>query len=362
MGKNKSYYYDVDQDIQAYPGAWCFIIVGGRNTGKTYSTLKSCYINKRDFIFIKRAMEDVDMLCLGSGMKDEYAVDLSPFRSINRDIGCNVRAISIRKGIGAFYEVNDEGSPGGPQLGMLLALNGVTKFKGFDMASSNDEQWAIFDEFIPQPWDRVNRKEGEQLMDLYKTVSRDREHRGLQPLKLICLANAVSISNPTTNILEVTDTIAQMQAAGEEIRYIEDRGILIHILKNNEEFDKKEHESPIYKAMGKTAWGQMAFENQFAYNDFSAIGRTSLKGYSPVCSVSYKLDNYYVYRKEGKYYMCLSRHNSENIYNLNRENDQKLFFADYAFDLRLECIAGNMLFETYTMYDLIVNYKKFFQL
>ena len=114
--------------------------------------------------------------------------------------------------------------------------------------------------------------------------------------------------------------------------------------------------------MGNTSWGRMAFENQFAYNDFSAIGRTSLKGYKPVCSLSYKNDNFYIYMKDGFYYMCKSRHNSDKIYNLNRENDQKLFFYEYVADLKEECINGKMLFETYTMYDLIVNYRKYFNI
>ena len=47
-------------------------------------------------------------------------------------------------------------------------------------------------------------------------------------------------------------------------------------------------------------------------------------------------------------------------YDLNKENDQKRFWLENGIDLRCECINGNMLFDTYTMYDIIVNYKKFF--
>ena len=47
-------------------------------------------------------------------------------------------------------------------------------------------------------------------------------------------------------------------------------------------------------------------------------------------------------------------------FNLNRENEQKLFYSDYGIDLRLSCIEERMKFEKYSMYDLIVNYKKFF--
>lgn len=364
MPKTNNYYYNIENDMKAYPEAFCYIIIGGRNCGKTYSTLKSCLIKERDFIFLKRTMEDVDLLCAGSGAigkkNNNFGVDLSPFKSINRDMGTDVRAHSIKKGIGAFYEHNEEGECEGLPIGHLLALNAVSKYKGFDLASSKREQWLIFDEFIPQPWDRVQRKEGEQLMDLYKTVSRDREHRGLEPLKLICLANATSISNPVMNTLEVTNVIAKMALEGKESLYLDDRGIFIHIVKDNPEFTKVEKDSKIYKAMGDTAWGHMAFDNEFGYNDFSSIGRTSLKGYVPRCAISYKHYNWYIYQKGGKWYMTNSRHDSDIIYNLNKENDQKKFYFEFDLDLRDECIEGNMLFEEYLMYDLIVNYKKYF--
>lgn len=362
-----NYYYNVDDDINNYPDTWAYIIVGGRNTGKTYSALKSCLVNNRKFVFIKRTIEDVELLCAGSGRigtkSNEYGIDLSPFKAINRDCGCNIKAFSIKKGLGGFWECmqNEEGveSPVGAPIGYLISLSAVSKFKGFDLS---DCDWVIFDEFIPQPWDKVNRKEGEQLMDLYKTVARDREHRGKEALKLICLANATSISNPVTNILEVTDEMAQMQVTKQPIYYNEYRGILVHIINDNIEFKKTEMESQIYKAMGDTAWGRMAFNNEFAYNDFTNVGRLRLKGYKPVTAIRYKNYNWYVYMKEGQYYMTTSRSEQVKLYNLNLENDQKLFYTEYAIDLRNECINGKMLFESYSMYDLIINYKKIFVL
>lgn len=357
----KGYYYDISDDLEKYPEAWCYIIIGGRNCGKTYSALKNVYLNRKKFCFLKRTGDDVDLLTSGSGKvgskNNEFGIDLSPFKSINRDLLCDVRAYDIKKGLGAFYE-HLNGELIGTPLGYLLALNYVSKFKGFDLS---DCDYLIFDEFIPQPWDRVNRKEGEQLLDLYKTISRDREHRSKGPLKLLCLANAVNISNPVMNILEITNDVAFMQISGLESRYIEHRGIFIHIINDNPDFVKKEKDSKIYAAMGETAWGRMAFDNQFAYNDFSAIGKTSLKGYKPVCSLSFKNDNFYIYMKDGNYYMTTSRHDKQTeIFNLNRENDQKLFFNSYIYELKEACINGKMLFEEYTMYDLIINYRKFF--
>ena len=112
--------------------------------------------------------------------------------------------------------------------------------------------------------------------------------------------------------------------------------------------------------MGNTAWGRMAFDNEFAYNDLSNIGRKQMKQYKPVTGFIYKTHEWYVYMKEGQYFLTSSPNNIVDLYDLNRENDQKRFWSDYGYDLRNECIEGNMTFSTYSMYDLIVNYRKIF--
>lgn len=225
------HFYNFNDDLLQYPNAWCYIIIGGRNTGKTYSTLKHTLLNDIKHCFLKRTIEDVDLLCSGSGRvgkkENDFGIDLSPYKSINRDMLTDVRAYSIKSGIGGFWKhVNGEIT--GTPIGYLLALSAVQKYKGFDLSECD---YLIFDEFIPQPWERINRKEGEQIMDLYKTVSRAREHIGKEPLKLVALANATSINNPLMNILEITDIVANMNILDEEYYYNSERGILIHRVK-----------------------------------------------------------------------------------------------------------------------------------
>lgn len=361
MKSKENYYYDVLEDIKNYNDAWLYIIIGGRNTGKTYSALKATLINKIKFVFVKRTIEDVDLLCAGGGKigikQNEFGVDLSPFKSINRDMHTNIKAFSIKNGLGGFWVTDEEGTPLGTPLGYLLSLSAVSKFKGFDLSECD---WIIFDEFIPAPWERVNKKEGDQLLDLYKTVARDREHRGKEPLKLICLANATQVSNPITNTVELVDKLVDMQIKGIPADYDINRGIFVRMINDNKDFVEKEKETMIYKAMGGTAWGKMAFSNEFAYNDFTSVGKINLKNYIPVVGLEYKEKKYYIYQKEGKYYMTKSQNNKCKMYNLNTENSQKAFYIDYVIDLKNECVNGCMTFESYSMYDLIINYRKFF--
>ena len=359
---SKGPYYSIDWDLESCPDAWCYIIVGGRNTGKTYSALTTYMQRSEPVVFLKRHNKDIDLLCAGNQLGNKaaaYEVDLSPYKPINRDFGTRIKAFKISDGLGAFYDTDEEGSAIGLPKGYLLSLFAIGKYKGFDLSECSA---IIFDEFIPQPWDRADRKEGDQLMELYKTVSRDRTLRGRPELKLICLANAVNIFNYTAETLEITDLIADMSIHHRPVFYQEERGILIRILETPDEMMAAEQKTGIYKAMEGTAWGRMAFGNEFAYNDFSNIGKVALKGFRPIVELKHRMKTFYIYQSDTGFYMCRSRGKCGQSYNLNTEMGQRAFYYDYVITLLSACIDGRMRFETYSMYDMIVNYKKRFPL
>lgn len=357
-----SYYYNILDDIARAPDAWCYIIFGGRNTGKTYSCLRASKQQHIKSVYAKRTKEDVKLLCAGNNLKNGSSkIDISPFKSLNRDFKWNVRAFTIIDGLGGFYNCDDENKPVGDPIGYVIAMSVVGKFKGFDMS---DCDWFIFDEFVPKIYDRVSRSEGEAVLDAYKTVSRDREHRGLPALKLICLANADNAASPLTNTLEVTDDIVQMSKEHESIRYLEDRGIFIHRLIDNKSFQDKEAESKIYKAMAGTQWGKMSLENEFGFNDFSNVNKIRLKNCRPVSKFLYMQKWYYVYVKEdGQVYLTLKQSNNKNIevYDLTKENDQKAFYNDMVPWLKESTINNLCVYEKYSLYDLVINFTKYFK-
>lgn len=359
-------WYDFKDDLEKYPDATIYIIVGGRNTGKTYSTLKHIHYNlKSNFIFLKRTQEDVDLLCSGSGRlgaeKADFGFDLSPFKSLNRDLGSSVKAFPIKKGLGGFWNTDDEGGASGPVFGYLLGLSAVYKFKGFDLS---DCDFIIFDEFIPRKWDRnVSKGEGESVMDLYKTVDRGREIAGRPPLKLVALANATMAANPLCQTLEITDILVDMQIRRRSYTYLEDRGILIHMLYDNTEFREKESQSAIYKAMAGTAWAQMALDNDFGYDDFSTVKKVNLKGYQPVTYFKRKSKTMYIWMKEGIYYIGHQKFKKPDHvrgYDLSREIDQQAFYYDHIIDLKIANMEERVMCERFSDYDLLNNYKKYY--
>lgn len=352
-------YYNIADDLTRYPENWCYIAYSGRNTGKTYSALKYMYTSKARFGFVKRTNDDVDILCKADRGVINANVNLSPWVPIMRDNpGIRIKTTKIMKGIGAFHNADIDGQPVGDPVGYVFSLNAISDIKGFNY----DADYLIFDEFIPKPWERVNRKEGDQLLDLYKTLDRDRIHRGLSPTKLICLANATEINNPVFSVLDIVDKVAELDHL--DGFHIEDRGIFIRKVKEKG-FLEKEEQHPMYKALRDTQWGQMALNGSFAYNDFSCVKNVSLKGASPLAEVIFnKKKHFYIYTKGGLYYATTSRFNKSNapVYDLSREADQARFWLELGYDLRLATIDGKMYFKTYTMYDVIFNFKKLYKI
>ena len=132
------------------------------------------------------------------------------------------------------------------------------------------------------------------------TLTRDRIERGRKELKLICLANATNINNPTFDILDVIDTAADMDLYDKEYVYQIERKILLHFIhmKQVEEREK----TGIELAMEGTVWAEMSFGGHFAYNDFSAVKHQRLKNYAPYVSYIYKRKQVFIYRKDGYFY------------------------------------------------------------
>ena len=84
--------------------------------------------------------------------------------------------------------------------------------------------------------------------------------------------------------------------------------------------------------------------------------------YIPIVSYIYKKKQVFIYQKDNFFYATNAKSDKVPVFNLSRENEQKRFFNEYVIDLRCACIEDRMQFTDFTMYDLIVNYKKIFRL
>lgn len=355
MTKNKLRYYNVFDDIAKYPDAWCYVVYSRRGPGKTYGYLDGVRTRHVEHLYMKRTNDDVDLLTSGN----KYGFDPSPYAPINRDKGCNVHAVKIREGLGAFHNMDDDYNPIGAPLGYALSLNATSKFKGFDFSNCD---FMCLDEFLPLPGTIVKQSEGETLLDMYMTVSRDRQKRGKEALKLILFANAEDVSSPVTDTLEIVDPIMEMNARHQNYLYDEMRGIMIHHV--NEIPLTSEEQTGIFKAMEGTAWHAKSFGGEFAKNDYTLVTQRSIKCFKPFIHLKHKTHDFYIYVNHGTgmYYMTTKKAKALLDYDLNRETEQKQFYIERMVLLRSALLADRFEFEKYSMYDLMMNYRKKFRI
>lgn len=352
--QEKRKYYHFEDDLLKYPSAWCIVVWSKRGPGKTYSTLSYGLKTHTPFIYMRRTDKSVNRILKGN---DEF--DPSPYAPIERDFGLTIEGKIIDDGFGAYYKLNDEGEKSGVPVSYVLSFNKILEYKGMDFSRCD---WIVMDEFIPQKGERIKKAEGELLLDLYMTASRDRQKRGRGPLKLVLFANAEEISTPITNELEIVDDMAELNASGKTHMWLPERDILLHHITNEEVPIEEEEKIGIYKGMYGTSWFKKSFEGDFSNNDFSNVTKRTLKRCSGYIHLHYKNNDYFIYlnKDNGKYYMCRKPIRCLFEFDLNRENEQKRFWIEYGIDLRFACIEERMKFETYSMYDLIINYKNFF--
>lgn len=359
----KQGYYQIAHDLEAFPDAVVYIIVGGRGTGKTYGTLKYMIDNNEKFVFIKRTKDDIHMMCSGSGKigsaLPEGALDYSPFKVLNHDLGWNIHPVEFYKGFGAFYEyaADDSGKEyqHGQALGYIAALSLVGQVKGFEMA---DASFQIFDEFIPLRGQVVKKTEGENALDLYKTIDRSRAVDGKADLKAVFLANASILNNQVFQALDIVDVCYRMKADGVNALYLDDRFIFIRFLDDNEVFRSKEAGSKIYAAAGDNSkWTRSALYNDFAYDDMSRIKKLPLNGYSGKYAVRYNDGNmFYMYKKGKDWYTSKTPHNARTVFDCDTDAG-RLAFRREIFDLRIALSEDHLFCESFSHYAFIRDYK-----
>ena len=350
-------YYDVRDDLKAYPDAWCYVIFSRRGPGKSYSVCFGSHEDGKTMAYTRRTKGDVKMIT-----KDLNGKSMSPYAPVMRDHP----EIKVKaeywddESMAVFYDVNDAGETIGKPITYVLALSSISKYRSFDLSECD---WFVVDEFMPLVGQKRIKGEGGGVLDLYMTIARDREARGKEPLKLILFSNTDKISGPLMDTLEIVDDLAEMIYHGDSIRYLEKRGILLHHLTEDKYQFTDENRMAIEKGMAGTAWARAALGGEFAFTDFSNVRKIKPKNYKPIWCFIWHRKQYMVLLnyESAKYHIKEGKAKGVPLYDLSKENDQKRFFLEVVIDIRNECIDNRVTFESYSLYDLIMNYKNFFE-
>lgn len=349
-------YYHLGKDLEMYPDAVVYIVFSNRGPGKTYSALRYGLRKGIQEVYMKRTNDDVDTIC----GDNSTGLDLSPYVPLNRDFDLNIQGKSIRSGIGGFWKDGDfEDEP----ICYCFSLNALKHIKGIECSNADIMVW---DECVPTLGDiKINRKEGksegEQCLDIYESICRDRIKRGKKALKLVLLSNTDTIDAPIYNTLEVTDVITDMLAKNQKIVYLEDRRILIHhILPEEVPAQAEKMQDGMGVVMRGTAWYDKAYGGKFSNDDFSDIRTISLKGFRCVAECILKRKPFYIYYNPTTYvyYFCNSRGNAEKTFDFSKLSDRRAFADQYYLIIRDALMNHRLASQKYTYWDTIVNFTQ----
>ena len=257
----------IDKEAKRINAAF-IVILGTRQIGKTYGTLKLMTDEKRNFILMRRTQTEADFITNGT---------LNPFLALGRT------DIKVKKESQYIGKIQAETESGYDPIGITLSLTCVSKIRGFSGVAFTD---LVYDEFIPESHVNRIRNEGDAFLNAVVTISGNREIEGQPPLRCWLLANSNNIGSPILKALNITDKVESMDKSGQELSILPDRGIIIVLAKARELADKRKKTS-LMKAISKESeFTKMAYDNEFSYNDAENVTRLDLKQYQQIAAVT----------------------------------------------------------------------------
>lgn len=257
----------IDREAKRINAAF-IVILGTRQIGKTYGTLKLMTDEKRSFILMRRTQTEADFITNGT---------LNPFLALGRT------DIKVKKESQYIGKIQAETESGFDPIGITLSLTCVSKIRGFSGVAFTD---LVYDEFIPESHVNRIRNEGDAFLNAVVTISGNREIEGKPPLRCWLLANSNNIGSPILKALNITDKVESMDKSGQELSILPDRGIIIVLAKARELAGKRKKTS-LMKAISKESeFTKMAYDNEFSYNDAENVTRRDLKQYNQIAAVT----------------------------------------------------------------------------
>lgn len=257
-------YLDMGAIINApYP---FIMVISGRGGGKTYGSLRYCIENQIKFLYLRRTKTILELIT-----DPRY----QPFKRINADTHREIES-EYGKGVGSFTDKET-----GDLVGYAAALSTIANIRGFD---GSDIELIIWDEFIPEPGERVMFNQLSAFYHAVETIGRNRELEGRPPIKCLMLSNSDLIYSDVISGLGIGEQLYQMQQTGTEIE--EASPELLLIMPHLDEFRAEKADTALYRLTAGTAFSSVALDNTFAIEDRRLIGKKDLRQYKPVCSVS----------------------------------------------------------------------------
>lgn len=289
------------EEIAKLP-AWLFVIVGSRQVGKTYGTLKHILSNDLYTLYLRRTREELEAI--------EKTDDLNPFIPLEKE-GYKIDLCSVSQNTWVWGDLDTESETKriANARGLALPLNYIAKMRGFNGSRFTD---MVLDEFIPEKCVRRLKGEEDTILNLYTTVNGNRELEGKPPLRFWLLANAFNLEDPILSAYGLTEEFEKLEKNGKEWKLL--RGGVFIALPKSEAITGKRAETAQNAYLRKKGAGsnflKMSLGNSFVYNKSSLIRPKPLAGYKPLC----RLGDLFIYENGNSAYGCRSPHRSRMFY------------------------------------------------
>lgn len=285
-----NHYLDMGAIISApYP---FIMVISSRGGGKTYGSLRYCIEQGITFLYLRRTKTILELIT-----DPRY----QPFKRINADTGRQIES-SYARGIGSFTDRET-----GKTVGYAAALSTIANIRGFD---GSDIELIIWDEFIPEPGERLTFNQLSAYYHAAETVGRNRELEGKPPLKTVMLSNSDLIYSDVIAGLGVGEILYQMQQTGTE--QYEASPELLLLMPRLADFREQKADTALYRLTAGSTFSAVALDNVFAIEDRAQVGRRDLRELKPVCTLAGIC--FYKAKSGGKWYASAHKSGSPKAY------------------------------------------------
>lgn len=269
-------------------------IIGARRTGKTYGIFKhfinDIFSKNENIVYMRRTMTQLESV---------MAEKKNPWIDVNIDFKKCLYFRSV-KGEKNRIILEEELPDGNTEYrGEAFALTTMQNNRGF---SGTEFTEGFYDEFIPESMAKKMYGEEEAFLNAVETISSNRELKGQKPFRWWLASNSNTLDNPIINAFGLLPYLERMKKKSQEYALLLDAGIMI-ILINKSPISKKKETTALYKALNrKSNFASMALDNDFAYDDTSAVNSEDLRQFKLLCTIG----NFGIYehKSESRIYVC----------------------------------------------------------
>lgn len=249
------------------------ICIGGRGTGKTWSSLRHLLENNIPFIYLRRTSAQMELVS-----KEEF----SPIVKVGSDIGISLVCSPLSKYASGVFRLSEDGKPMGEAVAYNMALSTIANARSFD---ASRVKVILFDECIPEKHERAITHEEEAFLNMYESIDRNRQLNGEPPVKCVCLANANNLEAPILSALNCVKILDLMKKKNLSVKTDNDLGLTICLL-NNSPISAEKRETALYRlTLGKGDFTDMALANAFSHDNYTDIGSKPLSEYIPIAAI-----------------------------------------------------------------------------